>query len=290
MDEPCSSYCGYVKTQPRPGRIAADAARALRHPAFLFSAGNTALAVGQAHLPALLLNIALTMLIYGARFFELRRQQPIGIPFVVLASVNLATAVSVEINKAMSFSGGLHFVSLDHQSIAAHISAFAYAAWTVGHIFAGRNEKTGVPARRAAENPQTYYGIGDIAAVNAAGTINPFPSRSWWRASCKAYESAANLPSREGALHSYRENSLPLVSMRSAISWARSLRWERATSLLPRSFGHSPTFSSPKTSRPLCQWAHRSRTHDVAVRDVVAADNTKAATGDLSPSLTRSMR
>jgi hypothetical protein len=44
----------------------------------------------------------------------------------------------------------------------------------VGHLLAGRHERRTTTAKHIAENPQVFYGVGDMSAVNASGSINPF--------------------------------------------------------------------------------------------------------------------
>lgn len=136
--------------------------KGFRHPAFLLMAGNTALAFGQAQLVAFVLNIALTIAVYVARVVELRRDRSFGIPFSILVVVNLLTAASVELRH------------IHNETVSAHFSVFAYVAWAMGHVFAGRNERLKRTSRRWPENPQFYYGLGDVSAVNAGDKINPF--------------------------------------------------------------------------------------------------------------------
>ena len=171
---------------------------AARHPAFLFSAGNTALAIGEAEPIAIAINMVLCATIFSARFIEVLRKRQLGVPFSILAIVNFFTALSIEFNRAIGqhgsslFAEGLkranyqmlsnafvqfnlhNLFTVNHVIIAAHVSALAYIAWGIGHIFAGRHEKLNTTARNPGENPQTYYGVGDMSAVNASGSVNPF--------------------------------------------------------------------------------------------------------------------
>lgn len=171
---------------------------ALRHPAFLFSAGNTALAIGQAGSAAIIVNALLVLVLFGIRLNEVRKSKSPGVPFDILVVVNIFTAVSVEINRALGVQGTRLFaealrhhsfhdlssaVSLmnlhnllhtDKVALAAHVSALAYVAWAIGHLYAGWHERRGTVATSAGNNPQFYYGIGDISAVNASGAINPY--------------------------------------------------------------------------------------------------------------------
>lgn len=171
---------------------------ALRHPAFLFSVGNTALAVGEAEPVAITVNVLLVLVLFFLRFNEVRKSGAPGATFTILAAVNLFTAFSVEFNRAMGTQGSklfaegmrhlnLHDVSsavstlqihnllsTDKVVLAAHISALAYVAWAIGHLYAGRHEKNKTAPKGPGDNPQLYYGIGDISAINASGSINPY--------------------------------------------------------------------------------------------------------------------
>ncbi len=134
------------------------------HPALLLSAGNTALAFESAGTFGIVLNILLLAAILAARIKEVQSKKPFGVPFVILALVNFATACSVIYEN----------VHKGHAGLIAYAAAVAYIAWGIGHIFAGRNERHNDTAKRVSENPQVFYGIGDMSAVNASGSINPF--------------------------------------------------------------------------------------------------------------------
>jgi hypothetical protein len=137
----------------------------LFHPALLFAAGNTALAVGHAEAIAITLNIVLTLVMLAARFVEVTKGKPFGIPFGILAVVNFITAGSVIYTNML---GDTAAQPLDY------VAAVAYVAWGVGHLFAGRHERRRSTAKRVSENPQVFYGVGDMSAVNASGSLNPF--------------------------------------------------------------------------------------------------------------------
>lgn len=179
-------------------RLRRSVGSAVLHPAGLLSAGNTALAIGQAEPLGILLNIGLTATIFSARFLEVMTTRALGVPFLILALVNFLTAISVEFNKALGETGSAVFAqglktfdagglaqaltlfdasrwfSLDQAVIAGHVSALAFVVWGIGHLWAGRHEKRKTKAKHIRENPQTYYGVGDMAAVNASGSLNPF--------------------------------------------------------------------------------------------------------------------
>jgi hypothetical protein len=180
------------------GQIVYSACAAVRHPAFLFSTGNTLLAVGQAEPIAMQLNILLSAAIFLVRFIEVLTTHNFGIPFLIVAIVNFLTALSIEFNSTLGINGSrlfsegiyhlnLHAIlsgllmsdphrllSLNQAVLAGNISAFAYCLWAVGSLFAGWLEKTNNTAKKIKENPQTYYGLGDMSAVNASGNINPY--------------------------------------------------------------------------------------------------------------------
>jgi hypothetical protein len=139
--------------------------KVILHPALLLAAGNAALAFGSAEAIAITLNILLVMAILITRWKEVRRNKPVGVPFVILALVNFITAGSVIYT---NITGG-KLVGL-----IGYAAALAYIAWGIGHLFAGRHERHDSTAKRVSENPQVYYGIGDMSAVNASGSINPF--------------------------------------------------------------------------------------------------------------------
>ena len=135
------------------------------HPALLLAAGNTALAFGHAEAVAIALNILLVIAILVARAKEVRQKRPFGVPFIILALVNFATAGSVIYRNVGSN---------DHVGVIGYAAALAFIAWGIGHIFAGHHERNGSTAKHISENPQVFYGVGDISAVNAGGSVNFF--------------------------------------------------------------------------------------------------------------------
>jgi hypothetical protein len=134
------------------------------HPALLFAIGNTALAVGHAEAIAITLNIGLVIALFAARYIEVIKKKRFGIPFGILAVVNFITA------------GSVIYTNVAHDKIGSlnYVAALAYVAWGVGHVLAGRHERRTTTAKHVAENPQVFYGVGDMSAVNASGSINPF--------------------------------------------------------------------------------------------------------------------
>lgn len=132
------------------------------HPALLFAAGNTALAVDHAEAIAITLNLGLVVALLVARYVEIVKKKPFGIPFSILAVVNFITAGSVIYTNIAGVKTGL----LDY------VAALAYIAWGIGHLLASRHERRASTAKRVIENPQVFYGIGDVSAVNASGSVN----------------------------------------------------------------------------------------------------------------------
>jgi hypothetical protein len=135
------------------------------HPALLLAAGNTALAFESAELIAISLNICLVVAILFSRWKEVLSNKPFGVSFTILALVNFFTACSVVYT---------NLVSTDPVKFLDFVAAIAFVAWGVGHLLAGRLERHSKNAKRVAENPQFFYGIGDMSAVNASGSLNPY--------------------------------------------------------------------------------------------------------------------
>lgn len=167
----------------------------IRHPAFLFSAGNSALASGQAEPLGIILNFGLTTSIFVARYIETTNRKILGVPFSILAGVNFFSVLSIEFNKALGAGSNIlveglksldfslvaqaitmfdiaNLFSTNTAVLAGHISAMAFLVWGIGHLFAGMHERRNTQARSPLENHQTYYGFADMVAVNASGTVN----------------------------------------------------------------------------------------------------------------------
>ncbi|EDK72596.1 hypothetical protein TM7_0255, partial [candidate division TM7 genomosp. GTL1] len=67
-----------------------------------------------------------------------------------------------------------NLLSLNRTILAAHALAFALVIWGIGSLFASEHEKRDIKAQQFKENPQTYYGAGDMIAVNALGSLKSF--------------------------------------------------------------------------------------------------------------------
>ncbi len=135
------------------------------HPALLLAAGNTALAFESAEKIAVTINLILVGAIITSRITDVYRKRSFGVPFIILAFVNFFTAASIIYSGVTSNNRG---------QLIYYIAPLAFVAWGVGHILAGRLEKSSSETKYVHENPQLYYGIGDMSAVNASGAINPF--------------------------------------------------------------------------------------------------------------------
>ncbi|MBP7837385.1 hypothetical protein KA021_01645 [Candidatus Saccharibacteria bacterium] len=135
------------------------------HPALLFTAGNTVLALEHAELYASTLNVFVLLVIVLVRLTESsKRYKTRGMPFIILALVNLITAGSV-IHK--------NSTGTDTVTAASYFTVISFIAWGLASIFAGLQERQKKSARAVLKNPQFYNGIGDMSAVNASGVINP---------------------------------------------------------------------------------------------------------------------
>lgn len=135
------------------------------HPALLFASGNSALAFESAETIAVTLNVLLVCAILFARRKEVSSKKTFGIPFMILALVNFLTAVSIIYTNISSNEQG---------QFLDYVAAIAFVAWGIGHIFAARHERKSSTARKVADNPQFFYGIGNMSAVNASGSVNPY--------------------------------------------------------------------------------------------------------------------
>ncbi len=139
--------------------------KVILHPALLLACGNTVLAFGTAEIVAISLNILLVTAITYSRINEVNNKKTKGVSFGILSAVNFFTALSVIYT---------NFIINDNTELLSYLAALSYLAWGIGHIFAGINEKRSRLSKAIRENPQFYYGIGDMSAVNAGGSINPF--------------------------------------------------------------------------------------------------------------------
>src|SRR5688572_4386756 len=104
------------------------------HPAGLFSAGNTALAFGQAEPFAIALNIGITAMVFVARAIEVVTKKSLGIPFIIVAAVNFFTAASVEFDKALGPEGSQLFVD-GVLGLSWHHMTSALAMFDLSNLF-----------------------------------------------------------------------------------------------------------------------------------------------------------
>ena len=141
---------------------------ALKYPATLFMIGNTFLALYKAGPFGFYANVLLTFLVFFAKFFELYSKRKIGVPFIVLAVVNIFTAISIELHVLEVSS----FFSMDTEVLSSHIAAVAFIFWAIGHLFVSAHQRNGTRASNFFHNPQFFYGISDIISIHALGIIN----------------------------------------------------------------------------------------------------------------------
>lgn len=134
------------------------------HPAFLFEAGNLALAFGYATHLAIGINAALVVAVFVSRLLSVVKKKTYDISYLILASVGLFTAGSV-LYKAW-VEGGL--------TVSAVLAAFTYVFWAVGYLFSLYFERRKKTAKLFLANPQFHFGIGDMLVVNVQGSLNLF--------------------------------------------------------------------------------------------------------------------
>ena len=141
---------------------------ALKYPATLFMIGNTFLALYKAGPFGFYANVFITFLVFFAKFIEIYFRKKIGVPFIVLAVVNIFTAISIELDLLEISS----FFSMNIDVIASHIAAGAFIFWAIGHFFVSEHQRNGTQASNFFHNPQFFYGISDIVSIHALGTVN----------------------------------------------------------------------------------------------------------------------
>ena len=160
---------------PRLSKLFQAARDVGRSPAVSLSLGNVVLAAQTAETAG----IALTTLTSAATTFgaayESYTGKKWGIPFYVLSAVNGATAASV-IGNGIDQQGldGLMngALDLDAESLKTLGAAIAFLGWGAGHLVAGNHERHGTSASYALNNHQTYYGVGDLAAVQGNPVVS----------------------------------------------------------------------------------------------------------------------
>ncbi len=130
--------------------------------------GNTFLALYKAGPFGLYANIFITFFVFCAKFFEIYYNKKIGIPFTVLAIVNIFTAISIELQLLQSNAT----FSFDTNAISSHIAAGAFVFWAIGHFFVSQHQRNGTRASNFFHNPQFFYGVSDIISIHALGIIN----------------------------------------------------------------------------------------------------------------------
>ena len=166
-DPPLSRLASLFNEKARPlliklGRVFCDVAAS---PATLLSAGNVVLASLTAEPVGIALTAAAAVATIGTKAYESATGRPLGLPYYVLAAVNGLTAASVIYNGI--HTQGLHHLltSFDAEARRTLLSATAFTQWGVGHVIHGLHDAQKTTAKGALDNAQTYYGVGDISAV-----------------------------------------------------------------------------------------------------------------------------
>lgn len=134
------------------------------HPAFLFEAGNVALAIGFATQLAIALNIGLVIAVFVSRLLSVVKKKSYDVSYLILAGVGLFTASSI-IYKAYTENGF---------ELSSFLAAFTYVFWAIGYLCSMYLERKKKSAKTFVGNPQFYFGIGDMLVVNVQGTLNLF--------------------------------------------------------------------------------------------------------------------
>ncbi len=130
------------------------------HSALLFEIGNFCLALLYAETIAIALNALLILAILIARWFRVVKKKPYDVSFVILSLVQFFTAGSIIYNGFNTLHAGVI------------LAAFTYLAWGTGHLWAGYAERHKKLRRHVGNNPQFYYGVGDMLVVNVQGSLN----------------------------------------------------------------------------------------------------------------------
>jgi hypothetical protein len=134
-------------------------------PAVALSAGNVLLAAHTADALGLSLSAATNLATVGLKVAEHYTGKKLGLPFYILAAVNAATAASVVCQGAKTV-GIEGLVAFQEDAMKYVLGATAFSAWSVGHGLAARNQGDSTNRKSPLGDEQTWYGIGDIAAVH----------------------------------------------------------------------------------------------------------------------------
>ena len=146
-----------------------NAARVLRDvataPAVPLSLGNFCLAADTAEPWGIAANGGTFLATAGLRAYESISGRRLGLPFWLLAAINTGSAVSVAYNGAETV-GFKALCTFQGEAMKYVSSALAFSGWAVGHGCAARRSMhpDSQPVRRLLD-PQIYYGVGDLAAV-----------------------------------------------------------------------------------------------------------------------------
>ncbi|MDQ5886642.1 MAG: hypothetical protein QG628_1039 [Patescibacteria group bacterium] len=132
------------------------------HSALLFELGNLCLALLYAEKVAITLNILLISAIFIARWLHVIKKKPYDVSFLILSLVQFFTAGSIIYN------------GFNELHVGVILAATTYIAWGTGHLWAGYLESHKKSRRHVGNNPQFYYGIGDMLVVNVQGSLNVY--------------------------------------------------------------------------------------------------------------------
>lgn len=134
-------------------------------PAVMFATGNLVFALAKAEVVGITVNALIVLAAWGSRIYELASGKSFGLPFYVLAVVNIITAASI----------------LQHSGFSlTELGALAFLCWGVGHGLAGYYTARDKVAKTRLLDFQLYYGVGNLAinpgnlyagAVFLAGTV-----------------------------------------------------------------------------------------------------------------------
>jgi hypothetical protein len=162
----CATISNQIEEAPLQDDVPASLVKdILGCPAIPLSAGNVFLAVGTAEPLGVALSAVTNLTTIGLKVVEHYTGRKLGLPFYVLSAVNAATATSV-VCRGVNTVGIDSLLSFQTDAMKFVLGAGAFTAWSVGHALAGYHQ--GQPDKNTTplKNEQTWYGVGDVAAVH----------------------------------------------------------------------------------------------------------------------------
>lgn len=132
------------------------------HSMFLFSAGNNALAYGEATHAGFMLSLVGTAIITTMIAIGRKRED---LPYRTLAAINFATAGLIGWEKHLSGS---------NDWLGPTTSAMCLIVWGIGHLWRGYLFPKKLEPQHIGENPLFYTGVADIIASVKSGLHNPW--------------------------------------------------------------------------------------------------------------------